>query len=87
MHRRVRAAASPCFFAAQAIESLHTLLVFSRVGRESPYPLRTGLRYSDAAVEILSFSSVFLVDRSALVALLADRAGGKKWAHDRHDCF
>ena len=84
MHRRVLAADSVCFFLAAQAGKL-SLSAFLEWAEEA---LKRHARVSDgdAAIEVFIISSVFWVDRLALVAL-----GRSSWwencACDRHDLF
>ena len=84
MHRRVLAADSLCFFLATQARKL-SLSASLEWAEES---LKRHARDSDgdAAIEVLSFSSVFWVDRLVLVAL-GRSSWWKKCACDRHDFY
>ena len=82
VHRCVRTADGLCFvLAAQARKlSLSSSLAEELLKRHARD------RDGDAAIEVLSFSSVFWVDRLVLIAL-GRSSWWENWACDRHDRF
>ena len=77
MHRRVLVADSLCFLLVAQVRKLS--LSASLAWAEEALNCHTRDSDDDAAIEVLSFSSVFWVDPLVLVfsSRLADRAGGK----------
>ena len=84
LHRRVLAADRLCFFLAAQARKLS--LSASLEWAEEALKRHARDSDSDAAIEVLSFSSVFWVDRVVLLAL-GRPSWRKNCACDRHDFF